>query len=211
MEKNTGRIGVDEAGKGDYFGYLVTAAVFVTSETEEKLKSLGVRDSKTISDPRIKELARTIMKICPYEIVKISPEKYNMLYKKFSSLNKMLAWSHQKAIQLLARKTMAKKAISDKFSDEKIEVEGVDIEQRINGESDIAVAAASILARDEFLKTLRQLGYTIGMVLPKGATHVEESAKKILEEHGEEGLKFVAKIHFKTTKKVLGKKVGKKK
>lgn len=205
------RIGVDEAGKGDYFGYLVVAAVYVGDE-ESRLKALGVKDSKKLLDSKVAELAREIKKICKYEIVKISPEKYNQLYKKFGpkGLNKLLAWGHARAIENLLSKVQCDLVITDKFAEERFVNEALmekgrkaRIEQRINGESDIAVAAASILARDEFLKTLRALGREIGFVLPKGATHVEEAAKQLVKKHGETILDYAAKKHFKTTKRVL--------
>ena len=205
------RIGVDEAGKGDYLGYLVVAAVCVEEE-ESKLKALGVKDSKKLLDSKVAELARAIKIICKYDIVKISPEKYNQLYKKFAprGLNKLLAWGHARAIENLLSKVQCDLVITDKFGDESFVNEALmekgrkaTIEQRINGESDIAVAAASILARDEFLKTLRALGMEIGFVLPKGATHVEEAAKQLVKKYGETILDYVAKRHFKTTKRVL--------
>lgn len=209
-----GHIGVDEAGKGDYFGYLVTAAVFVEDKNEEKLKALGVKDSKKLSDFAVKNLAPQIKKLCIYDVVKISPEKYNQLYKKFLNLNKLLAWSHAQAIENILSKVDCNLVITDKFADEKFLGDAllkkgvkVRVEQRIKAdENDIAVAAASILARDEFLKTLRLLGREVGTVLPKGATHVENKAKELVEKHGSEVLNFVAKMHFKITKRVLKEK-----
>ena len=207
-----GRIGVDEAGKGDYFGYLVVAAVCVDEKSEAFLRRIGVKDSKMLSDLAVKEMAPKIKKVCRHEIVKISPERYNVIYKKFKSLNKLLAWGHARAIENLLGKVQCDTVITDKFADEKILKESLfekgrkaKVIQKINGESDIAVAAASILARNEFLVTLRMLGREIGFVLPKGATHVEDTARQIVEKHGEEILKMIAKLHFKTTKRVLKK------
>ncbi len=208
------RIGVDEAGKGDYFGYLVVAAVCADEKNEPVLKSVGVKDSKMLSDTSVRELAVRIKKLCPYEIVKVSPERYNIIYKKFCSLNKLLAWGHARAIENLLEKTewntKEDYVVTDKFADEKFLRESlfeksrkVKVIQKINGESDIAVAAASILARSEFLATLRMLGREVGFVLPKGATHVEEAARQIVDKHGADILDKVAKIHFKTTKRVL--------
>lgn len=203
------RIGVDEAGKGDYFGYLVIAAVYV--DDENRLRALGVKDSKKLLDAKIAVLAKEIKKICKYDVVKISPEKYNQLHKKFRfNLNKLLAWGHARAIENMLSKVKCDFVITDKFGEERFVNEALmekgrkaRIEQRINGESDIAVAAASILARDEFLKTLRALGREVGFVLPKGATHVEEAAKQLVKKYGKEVLNFVAKTHFKITKRVL--------
>ncbi len=202
-------IGVDESGKGDYFGYLVAAAVYVDDTTEKKLKELKVKDSKLLLDSTTLKLATTIKKFCKYDIVKISPEKYNALYKKFDNLNKILAWAHSRAIENMLSKVSPDYVITDKFADEKI-LNGVLMEkgrkikimQMIRAESDIAVAAASVLARAEFLKTLRALSREIGHVLPKGATHVKEAAKYIIENYGEEGLSKIAKMHFKITKRL---------
>ena len=202
-----GHIGVDESGKGDYFGYLVVAAVYVDSE--EPLIRMGTKDSKMISDFSIKALAAKIGKMCPYSIVKISPEKYNSLYGRFKSLNKLLAWGHARAIENLLGKVKCDLVVADKFAGENVLKNSlmelgrkVNLVQKVNGESDIAVAAASILARSEFLKTLRQLGRDVGMVLPKGSTHVEGAAKEIAKKYGSDMLQYIAKLHFKVTKRI---------
>lgn len=202
-------IGVDESGKGDYFGYLVVAAVYVDDTTERKLKDLKVKDSKLLLDSTALKLAAAIKKICKHDIVKISPEKYNSLYKKFNNLNKILAWAHSRAIENMLSKVSPDFVIADKFADEKVlnavlmeKGQKVKIIQMIRAESDIAVAAASVLARAEFLKTLRGLSREIGHVLPKGAAHVEEAAKYIIENYGEEGLSKIAKMHFRITKRL---------
>ncbi len=209
-----GHIGVDESGKGDYFGYLVVAAVYV-DDNEKLLKEMGVRDSKKITDLKIAEMDKNIRKICKYEIVKISPEKYNIIYKKFKSLNKLLAWGHARAIENLLQKVNCDLVITDKFGEERFLKETlfekgkkVKIIQRVRAEDDVAVAAASIIARAEFLRTLRQLGRDVGLVLPKGATHVEPTAKQLVQKHGKEILDKVAKVHFKITKQVMQKESG---
>ena len=204
-------IGVDESGKGDYFGYLVVAAVYVDDTMEKKLKELKVKDSKLLIDSTALKLAKEIKKICKYDIVKISPEKYNPLYKKFNNLNTILAWAFARSIEnLLSTPLKPEFIITDKFGDEKFLEDAlmekgrkVKILQMIKAESDIAVAAASVLARAEFLQTLRALSREIGYVLPKGATHVEEAAKHIIQNYGIEGLSAIAKMHFRTTKKIL--------
>lgn len=201
------RIGVDESGKGDYFGYLVVAGVYVNKESEEKLKKLGVKDSKLLSDINVQKLAAKIKKF-PYDIVKISPEKYNELYPKFGSLNKMLAWAHAKVIDNISKKTGCKLSMSDQFSENDLIKEylldkTIVHEQKVRAESDIDVAAASILARSEFLKTLRMISYEIGYKLPKGSTDVEKDAKEILKRFGKEILPKIAKMHFKTSSRIL--------
>ena len=202
-------IGVDESGKGDYFGYLVVAAVYVDDKNEDLLKKMNVRDSKMITDMKIIEMDKKIRKICKYDIVKISPEKYNVIYKKFKSLNKLLAWGHARAIENMLEKVNCDLVITDKFGEERFlkdtlfeKGKKVKIIQKVRAEDDTAVAAASIIARAEFLKTLRQLGRDVGYVLPKGATHVEPAAKQLVEKHGKEILDKVAKVHFKITKRL---------
>lgn len=205
-------IGIDEAGKGDYFGYLVVAGVLVDDEKAAKLKEIGVKDSKMLSDFAVAKLAVQVKLICKHDIVRISPEKYNSLYMKFKSLNKLLAWGHARAIENLLSKNQVDFVVTDKFADQSFlektlfeRGKKAKIIQKIRAESDPAVAAASILARAEFLRTLKKLSLEVGHVLPKGATHVEETAKYLVQSRGEQILDSVAKRHFKTTKRVLGK------
>ncbi len=212
----TPHIGVDEAGKGDYFGAMVISAVFVDSpETGDELVKIGVRDSKKISDKRAIELREKILKICKHtsEVI-ISPEKYNELYKKFNNVNKMLAWAHAQSIESLLEDADVKKSceevIIDQFSKRESRVidalmengKQVKITQRHGGESDIAVAAASIVARGRFLLELRALGKKYNTNFPKGASQVIDFGKKFLREHGIEELKKVAKFTFKTSLKI---------
>ena len=205
-------IGIDEAGKGDYFGYLVIAGEVADDDAATKLREIGVKDSKMLSDTAVAKLATKIKKACRHDIVRISPEKYNSLYKKFQSLNKMLAWGHARAIENLLQKNEVDFVVTDKFGEEKFlrnmlfeRGKKAKIIQKIRAESDPAVAAASVLARAEFLRTLKMLSLEIGFSLPKGATHVEESAKHLVKKYDESVLDFVAKKHFKTTKRVLEK------
>lgn len=206
------RIGIDESGKGDYFGPLVVAAVFVDGTTQAELALMQVRDSKRISDGRILEMAPDIKTICPHSVIAIGPQKYNELYTKIKNLNRLLAWGHAKALEnLLERGVSCERAISDQFGDERLIVNALQekgrkivLEQRTKAESDLAVAAASILARAEFLVRLRRLSDDVGTTLPKGASPaVELAAKMIVKKHGQERLGTVAKLHFKTTKAVL--------
>ena len=204
------RIGIDESGKGDYFGPLVIAAAHVTPEIEPELRLMEVRDSKKISDGRILEIARDLRQICKHSIVSIGPQKYNELYPKFRNLNRLLAWGHARALENLLEQVDCPLAIADQFGDERfilsaLQEKGKKIQlvQRTKAESDLAVAAASILARAEFLIRLKRLSDEIGTVLPKGATHVELAARMVVKKHGEAILGMVAKLHFKTTKAVL--------
>jgi ribonuclease HIII len=206
------RIGIDESGKGDYFGPLVIAAVFVDATTQGELALMGVRDSKKISDGRILEMAPDIRAICPHSLIAIGPPKYNELYAKIKNLNRLLAWGHAKALENLLGRVSCERAISDQFGDTQLILNALQekgrkivLEQRTKAESDLAVAAASIVARAEFLMRLKRLSDEVGTTLPKGASPaVELAAKMVVKKHGQERLSTVAKLHFKTTKAVLG-------
>ena len=205
------RIGIDESGKGDYFGPLVIAAVFVDQTTQHELALMQVRDSKKISDGRILEMATDIRQICPHSIVAIGPQKYNELYAKIKNLNRLLAWGHARALENLLQQVECSVAISDQFGDEQLILNALQekgkqirLEQRPKAESDLAVAAASILARADFLIRLRRLSDEVGTTLPKGASGaVELAGKMVVKKHGRERLATVAKLHFKTTQAVL--------
>ncbi|WP_455242681.1 ribonuclease HIII [Petrachloros mirabilis] len=205
------RIGIDESGKGDYFGPLVIAAVFVDSTTQGELALMQVRDSKKISDGRILELAPDIKAICPHSLIAIGPQRYNELYAKIKNLNRLLAWGHAKALENLLDRVSCERAISDQFGNERLILNALQekgrkivLEQRTKAESDLAVAAASIIARAEFLIRLKRLSEEVGTTLPKGASPaVELAGKMIVRKHGRERLGSVAKLHFKTTKAVL--------
>jgi ribonuclease HIII len=206
-----GWIGIDESGKGDYFGPLVIAAVHVTPRSAEDLLALNVRDSKKIADSVIRTLAVDIKTLCRHSLIVIGPERYNQLYVEIRNLNKLLAWGHAKALETLLEQVPCTRAIADQFGDERLIINALQakgkqiiLEQRHKGEEDIAVAAASILARDEFVRRLSRLATEVGVPLPKGASPaVELAARAVLRKHGQEGLAKVAKLHFKTTQRVL--------
>ncbi len=203
-------IGTDESGKGDYFSGLVVAGVMVDESTVSKLKELGVKDSKRLSDSRVEVLSDSIKEICPNSVVSIGPERYNELYSRLRNLNRILGWAHARVIENLVTQTSCELVIADKFGNkryiEKALMEKgkqIRLEQREKAESDPAVAAASILARDGFLKELKKTGDKIGTVLPKGAgIEVEEKAQDLVKKHGEGILGSIAKVHFKTTQKL---------
>ncbi len=209
----TERIGIDESGKGDYFGPLVIAAVFVDATTQGELTLMQVRDSKKISDGRILAMAPDIRMICPHSIIAIGPQRYNELYAKIRNLNRLLAWGHAKALETLLEKVSCGHAIADQFGDERLILNALQekgrtivLGQQHRAESDLAVAAASILARAEFLLRLKRLSDEVGTTLPKGASStVELAGRMIVKKHGEERLGSVAKLHFKTTQAVLAK------
>lgn len=209
-------IGTDESGKGDYFGPLVVAGVFVNEKTKSILEKLGVRDSKKISDEKILKLADDIKKICfnQYSVIEISPETYNNLYEDFKkenkNLNTLLAWGHAKAIEEVLNKVDCNNALSDKFADErfiisKLQEKGkkITLRQEHKAESNIAVAAASVLARAKFLDKLKKISQVYNLELSKGASDlVIEQARKLVKLNGIEALHKVAKLHFKTTESV---------
>jgi ribonuclease HIII len=213
MTTSGGWIGIDESGKGDYFGPLVIAAVHVTPRIAEDLMALNVRDSKKIADSVIRTLEVDIKTLCRHSVIAIGPERYNEMYAKIRNLNRLLAWGHAKALEtLLEQVPDCGRAIADQFGDERLIQNALQekgrkiiLEQRHKGEEDIAVAAASIVARAEFVRRLERLAAQWGVPLPKGASPaVEVAAKSLVRKHGEEGLAKVAKLHFKTTKAVLG-------
>jgi ribonuclease HIII len=205
-----GRVGVDESGKGDFFGPLVIAACYVGPEHLAELE--GVKDSKKLTDPQALRYADIIKRVCPHSVIAIMPPKYNELYAKIGNLNKLLAWGHAQAIENVLEVQPAKTIISDQFQagghvvKAQLKELGRQAEfiSRVRAEADMAVAAASILARAEFLRRLEQLSREIGMTLPKGATNVIPTGKRVVMTHGSEALSKVAKMHFKTAKEVLG-------
>lgn len=210
-------IGTDESGKGDYFGPMVVAGVLIDAQTKPKLEALGVKDSKLLSDKRCRELAAKIREICKgkYEEVEIPPERYNDLYESFrkegKNLNHLLAWGHARAIETLLERQSCTHAVADQFGDEhyirsSLMEKGKHIQliQLPKGERYLAVAAASVLTRDKFLARLEKLGQGYGIDLPKGASDtVITAAKRIVERKGSGELRKIAKLHHKTTHKIL--------
>ncbi len=206
--------GIDESGKGDFFGPLVIAGVYVDREIARKFMEAGIQDSKRIgSDKRIRDLANVI-RTTPGAIgdtVTIGPERYNDLYEKFGNLNSLLGWGHARVIEnLLSRKPDCPRALSDKFADPSViekallkQGQAIKLEQRTKAESDLAVAAASILAREAFIDWLERQGKTMGLKLGRGVSgDVKEVAKKVAENGGPEALRKVAKLHFRTAHEV---------
>lgn len=200
-------MGIDESGKGDFFGPLIIAGVYVDKKNKEILTELGVMDSKRLSDIQIKKLAKTIKDICPYSVVAISNTKYNELYKKIQNLNKLLAWGHARAIENLVEETECQYALSDQFGDEKLIKEAllkkgksITLYQRTKAEEILAVAAASIIAREAYINKLGQLSKKYKLELPKGASaKTIQVAKQFISQYGKKELESVAKMHFKTT------------
>ena len=206
-----GHIGTDESGKGDYFGPLVNAGVFLEDEQQSVLRELGVKDCKSLSDNRVRELAEILKQGYTHSIVAIGPEKYNELYEKLRNLNKILAWGHARVIENILTKVPCSQAITDQFGDRLYVVnalmkkgKAIELIQRPKAEEDLAVAAASILARAEFLKRLYFLSKDLGVDLPKGSSPLaEETGLKLVQLQGIEALAKAAKIHFKLTDRIV--------
>jgi ribonuclease HIII len=208
--------GIDESGKGDYFGPLVIAGAYTDAAVARALKAAGVMDSKRISSARrIRELAAKIREVpgIAVSVVAIGPERYNQMFGSFGNLNRLLAWGHAKVIEnLAAQRPQCPRALSDQFARPEVlaralKQQGVDIQldQRTKGESDIAVAAASILARERFIDWIDKTSAAGGVTLPLGASAaVIDAAKEVLSRHGTDALSKVAKLHFKTTAAVTG-------
>jgi len=215
------RIGVDESGKGDFFGPLCIAGVYINEGVVKAWQGAGIRDSKNISsDKKIAELTEKIRKTpgCVVDTVTIGNEAYNRLYTKMKSVNTILAWGHARVIENLMgqRQQMNPepvKAISDQFASKKEVVakalmslgREIELVQRHRAEEDLAVAAASILARDGFVKGLGRLEKQFNLELPKGASSaVDEVAKKFVAEQGADNLVKIAKLHFRTAFRAQG-------
>ena len=222
QEAKIPHIGVDESGKGDFFGPLVVASAFSNENIAEKFHAAGVRDSKTIaSDDAMRAAALRIHEILGanrYRIMILPPPKYNSIYAKMRSVNRILAWYHATCIDGLARdrdgnpRLAFSFAISDQFGDESLVLRelkkknsDVELRQRHRAEADLAVAAASILARATFVKQMRLLSEKFGVDLPKGASgQVKAAAAELLRRHGPAVFLETAKCHFKTLDDTLG-------
>lgn len=207
--------GIDESGKGDFFGPLVIAGVCVDEKIASALRQIGVCDSKLVtSSKKIFSLAEEIRKAAEghFNIVLLRPETYNRLYSNIGNLNRLLAWGHARTIEnLLDLVPDCPRMLSDKFGDESLirralmeKGRRIILEQKIRAESDVAVAAASILARDYFLRQMNKLSETLGVELPRGGgPQVKIIGRQLLEKHGPGVFESCAKLHFKTYTELL--------
>jgi ribonuclease HIII len=209
-------IGLDESGKGDFFGPLVIAGVYTDGPAARALIKAGAQDSKAIgSDKRIREIAAKIRETpgVAWEVVVIGPKRYNEMHTSFGNLNRLLAWGHATTLEaVLQRVPDCPRAVADQFANEAVLKRAlkergklIELQQRTKGESDVAVAAASILAREGFVEWLDRTGKKLGVTLPKGASaQVKEVAKSIYAKQGAEVLDTLCKRHFKTYGEVTG-------
>ncbi len=211
MTEFIAHIGTDESGKGDFFGPLVIAGVLVDEKSAEYFKELGIKDSKKLSDKKMLMLAGEIKKTAPHSIIAISNTKYNELYANIKNLNKLLAWGHARAIENVLERNHCEYALSDKFGDESLIQSAlmkngrtIRLEQMCKAESDIAVAAASVLARATFVKKMQAMEETYGLKFQKGCSGlVKNVASEFISKYGKERLKEVCKAHFKTYNEVI--------
>jgi len=215
------RLGIDESGKGDFFGPLCVAGVYVNAAVVHAWEDAGIRDSKNISsDKKIGSLAKLIRETagCVTTVVPIGNAAYNRLHQNMGNVNQLLAWGHARVIEnlLLQKHRMnppPERAISDQFASKHSVIANalmglgrqIELVQRHRAEADVAVAAASILARDEFVTRLSRLEKQFALNLPKGASAaVDAAAREFLEKHGAEQLPQVAKMHFRTAFRAQG-------
>lgn len=215
------RIGVDESGKGDFFGPLCIAGVYVNETVIRAWKETDIRDSKRISsDKKIRAFADQIRSTpgCVSTVVPVGNEAYNRLYAKMGSVNRLLAWGHARVIEnLMEQRTRLNPppvlAISDQFAASKDTVgkaimalgQEIELVQRHKAEADLAVAAASILARAEFIDGLAALEQRWEVTLPRGASkQVDQAARELFESKGVDALKKVSKMHFRTAFRAQG-------
>jgi ribonuclease HIII len=206
-------IGTDESGKGDYFGPLVVAGVYVNSESINLLKKIGVRDSKELTDKNIISISSGIFDVVKdnYNVIVITPSTYNKLHSSMKNVNRILGWAHAKVIENILQKKDVSEAISDKFGDENLILnalqqkgKNIKLSQFTKAERFTGVAAASILARNKFINWFSEAKNKYEVDLPKGASaEVIRVGKLFNDKFGNEILNQVAKIHFKTTKQII--------
>jgi ribonuclease HIII len=206
-------IGTDESGKGDYFGPLVVAGVYLTPAAGNTLRNIGIRDSKELSDYQIIHFASEIKKnpVVIFDAVLISPEKYNQLYEKMENLNRLMGWAHARVIENLLNKCDAGEVISDKFGNEKIILDSlqekgrtINLKQVTKAERFSAVAAASILARESVINWFKIQSRKYKIEIPKGSSsEVESKARFFVQKYGEGILSKLVKLHFKTSNKIF--------
>ncbi|MCU0796530.1 MAG: ribonuclease HIII [Akkermansiaceae bacterium] len=208
--------GIDESGKGDYFGPLVISGVYADAAIARALGDAGIMDSKRISSAtRIRQLAAKIRAIpgLIHATVAIGPEKYNELHTRMGNINRLLAWGHARTIATLHEKVPhCPRALSDQFARAdvleralKTQKVSIQLDQRTKAESDPAVAAASILARERFIDWMDKTSEASGVALPLGASSaVIDAARDLVARHGRDALGKAAKLHFRTTSQVFG-------
>ena len=206
-------IGTDEVGNGSYFGGLAVVASFVTPDQHEFLRKLGVGDSKTLTDQKIRQIAPMLKEKIQHQALLLSPSKYNeVIGDRYNAVSVKVALHNQAIYLLLQKGIQPEKIVIDAFTsaknyDKYLAQEAnhfsnpISLEEKAEGKY-LAVAVSSIIARDLFLENLENLGRELGYQLPSGAgTASDKVASQILQAYGMQGLNFCAKLHFKNTEK----------
>lgn len=211
--QNLPLIGTDEVGNGSYFGGLAVVASFVTPDQHAFLRKLGVGDSKTLTDQKIRQIAPILKDKIQHHALLLSPSKYNeVIGDRYNAVSVKVALHNQAIYLLLQKGVQPEKIVIDAFTsaknyDKYLAQEAnrfsnpISLEEKAEGEY-LAVAVSSIIARDLFLENLENLGRELGYQLPSGAgTASDKVASQILQAYGMQGLNFCAKLHFKNTEK----------
>ncbi|WP_415746424.1 ribonuclease HIII [Streptococcus pseudopneumoniae] len=217
LEETSGQnlplIGTDEVGNGSYFGGLAVVASFVTPDQHDFLRKLGVGDSKTLTDQKIRQIAPILKEKIQHQALLLSPSKYNeVIGDRYNAVSVKVALHNQAIYLLLQKGVQPEKIVIDAFTsaknyDKYLAQEAnrfsnpISLEEKAEGKY-LAVAVSSIIARDLFLENLENLGRELGYQLPSGAgTASDKVASQILQAYGMQGLNFCAKLHFKNTEK----------
>ena len=211
--QNLPLIGTDEVGNGSYFGGLAVVASFVTPDQHDFLRKLGVGDSKTLTDQKIRQIAPILKEKIQHQALLLSPSKYNeVIGDRYNAVSVKVALHNQAIYLLLQKGIQPEKIVIDAFTsaknyDKYLAQEAnrfsnpISLEEKAEGKY-LAVAVSSIIARDFFLENLENLGRELGYQLPSGAgTASDNVASQILQAYGMQGLNFCAKLHFKNTEK----------
>ena len=211
--QNLPLIGTDEVGNGSYFGGLAVVASFVTPDQHDFLRKLGVGDSKTLTDQKIRQLAPILKEKIQHQALLLSPSKYNeVIGDRYNAVSVKVALHNQAIYLLLQKGLQPEKIVIDAFTsaknyDKYLAQEAnrfsnpISLEEKAEGKY-LAVAVSSVIARDLFLENLENLGRELGYQLPSGAgTTSDKVASQILQAYGMQGLNFCAKLHFKNTEK----------
>ena len=206
-------IGTDEVGNGSYFGGLAVVASFVTPDQHDFLRKLGVGDSKTLTDQKIRQIAPILKEKIQHQALLLSPSKYNeVIGDRYNAVSVKVALHNQAIYLLLQKGIQPEKIVIDAFTsaknyDKYLAQEAnrfsnpISLEEKAEGKY-LAVAVSSVIARDLFLENLENLGRELGYQLPSGAgTASDKVASQILQAYGMQGLNFCAKLHFKNTEK----------
>lgn len=209
--------GSDESGKGDYFGPLTVCCAYTDERLSKEIAALGVKDCKQMSDKQVLAAGAALRRLLGpqgYSVVKLSPAAYNRLYAKMQNINRMLAWAHATAIEeLLSKRPDCPRVVVDQFAASEAVISRalkplgrkVAVEQRHKAESDIAVAAASVIARELFIREIAEMSEADAFSAPMGSSdpRVCEIAQEMVMKYGAVWLMNHCKAHFRTTDKVL--------